>query len=278
MVDGKDAMLAKGFQDAKAVRYPCFVQPKLDGIRMLVSLPGLALTSRNGTDFGHLKHRFSSQLSAIAAQLASSGAVALDGELYVHGVPFQRLASMVRNKADPTSGAALEYHVYDVVDKGAAGFKERHAELAAAFARSRVRTHVLLVETRVASSAADVAAELASAEGRGYEGVMVRSTDGQYARGKRSSDLLKYKRFETGEFEIVGFKEASGKDKGTPVFCLRASGSTFFARPTGTSESRRAMFARAPSMVGKMMTVQYQGLSRDGIPRFPVALDVRDYE
>jgi len=30
--------------------------------------------------------------------------------------------------------------------------------------------------------------------------------------------------------------------------------------------------------MGEMLTVQFQGLTQDGVPRFPVALAVRNYE
>ncbi|PNH12526.1 hypothetical protein TSOC_000525 [Tetrabaena socialis] len=120
---------------------------------------------------------------------------------------------------------------------------------------------------------------LNTAEKQGYEGIMVRASTGIYELGKRSAMLLKYKRFSTDEFIIRGFREAAGRDRGTPVFeFATATGLPFAARPVGTLSERRALFDTASTLIGKPMTIKFQGLSRDGIPRFPVALGVRDYE
>jgi DNA ligase-1 len=32
------------------------------------------------------------------------------------------------------------------------------------------------------------------------------------------------------------------------------------------------------SLVGKMLTVRYQGFTINGIPRFPIGIAIRDYE
>jgi DNA ligase-1 len=49
-------------------------------------------------------------------------------------------------------------------------------------------------------------------------------------------------------------------------------------RPKGTIEDRRDIFKKAQSYVGKKLTVKYQELTDDGIPRFPIGLAIRDYE
>ena len=46
----------------------------------------------------------------------------------------------------------------------------------------------------------------------------------------------------------------------------------------GSRELRTEYFNNKKALIGKMVTVQYQGLSDDGIPRFPSAVSVRDYE
>ena len=49
-------------------------------------------------------------------------------------------------------------------------------------------------------------------------------------------------------------------------------------RPRGTHEERRDLYKIAKSMVGKKLTVRFQELTEDGIPRFPVGIAFRDYE
>jgi hypothetical protein len=46
----------------------------------------------------------------------------------------------------------------------------------------------------------------------------------------------------------------------------------------GTLESRRKMWNNRKNYLGKDLTVKFQGKSKNGIPRFPVGVAVRDYE
>jgi DNA ligase-1 len=38
------------------------------------------------------------------------------------------------------------------------------------------------------------------------------------------------------------------------------------------------MFGRGDEYIGKMLTVRFQELTTDRVPRFPVGLAIRDYE
>ena len=87
------------------------------------------------------------------------------------------------------------------------------------------------------------------------------------------------KKFEDKEFLIEDVVEATGRDAGTGIFVLRAdNGELFKAKPQGTHETREGYLQNKDILVGKRCTVKFQGLSDDGIPRFPIALSVKDYE
>ena len=108
---------------------------------------------------------------------------------------------------------------------------------------------------------------------------MVRNHKGAYALGKRSANLQKVKTFLDAEYEIVGYEQAIGNDVGTVIWkCKTGTNQEFAVRPTGTREQRREWFTNGGSYSGKMLTVKYQELTDDGIPRFPVGIAVRDYE
>ena len=113
----------------------------------------------------------------------------------------------------------------------------------------------------------------------GYEGAIIRNMKGEYEFGSRSNDLIKLKVFNDEEFEITDIVEATGRDSGTAVFVLKTSdGVEFRAKPQGSHDLREKYFNDASKLIGKMCTVQYQGLSDDGVPRFPSAIAIRDYE
>jgi len=113
----------------------------------------------------------------------------------------------------------------------------------------------------------------------GFEGTMIRNKKGKYIQKHRSKDLQKYKDFLDAEFKIIGGTEATGNDVGTIVFqCVTDDNKPFTVRPKGSRDIRRQWLRDINNLIGKLLTVRYQNLSDDGIPIFPVGLEIRDYE
>ena len=107
-------MLAKVFgAEEKKVKYPCYAQPKLDGMRGLGDCKNATLTSRSGNNIETLGH--------ITSQLPYMGVI-LDGELYAHGETFQENMRMIK-KYRPGKTENVKYHVYDIIMD--APFKDR---------------------------------------------------------------------------------------------------------------------------------------------------------
>lgn len=244
-------MLAHKYEDRK--RYltePMYVQPKLDGVRILVNNKGGI--SRTGKVVPGTEHW---------GKNLKDGEY-LDGECYVHGMDFESITSAFK-----TAPEKLEFHVFDYYDvnRPHLTFEER-------------KSHVT-VETQLVRRKEDLQEVHDAFAARGYEGIMIRNPRSAYEPGKRSNGLLKMKMFETDEFEIVGVHEGTGRDIGTPIWeCRTKGGDVFSVRPEGSMESRREAFARRKEIVGKMLTVRYQNMTVAGVPRFPVGIVVRDYE
>jgi DNA ligase-1 len=113
----------------------------------------------------------------------------------------------------------------------------------------------------------------------GKEGLIIRNSAGLYQLAARSKDLQKYKEFEDAEFTVVEFTDGVGSEKGLVIWvCETEDKKKFSVRPRGTHEERTELFDDAESYVGKKLTVRYQELTEDGIPRFPVGIAFRDYE
>ena len=111
----------------------------------------------------------------------------------------------------------------------------------------------------------------------GYEGIMARNRDSKYLFGYRSKDLLKVKRFLDEEYEVVGFTHGTSIEKECLIFiCQTKEGQYFNVRPVGTHEERKEMYKVGHTYIGKPLTVKYQELSNDGVPRFPVGLHIRE--
>ncbi|KAG5502181.1 hypothetical protein GH5_05133 [Leishmania sp. Ghana 2012 LV757] len=115
---------------------------------------------------------------------------------------------------------------------------------------------------------------------QGFEGVMIRLPKYPYEHGKRSFGLLKYKQMHDAEFQIVGFIPGEGKFKdGLGAFVCRTKDGKLFNTPPKVSYKRRIeLWEQREAFLGKYLTVQYQELSSQNVPRFPVAKAVRGSE
>jgi ATP-dependent DNA ligase len=275
-------MLAERFQDrGSKIVFPCFVQPKFDGTRT-IGICGLkagepCLFSRTRKAYPHLEH-----IQAVIRSLPKG--LVLDGELYTNEYNFQEIVGTVKKKtltaADAVKHGHIQLHVYDIVMEGM-GFEDRFKTLVQVFDRfkDRIGTVLQLCKTEVAANEAAVKKKHDEYVEEGYEGIMLRNKDGLYKVGGRSVDLQKFKMFLDDEYDIVGFYEGEGAEKGCVLWrCKTPEGRVFGCRPHGTQEERRELFKHGSEYVGKKLTVRYQELTDDGIPRFPVGIAIRDYE
>lgn len=267
-------MLAHEYQKrGKGFGFPCYVQPKLDGTRA-VGMPGKGIFSRLRKTFPHMEH-----ILAEMAQLPED--LILDGELYTNELTFQEIVGLVKKETlkagDAEKQLKIKYHVYDLI--ASHPYEARKAMLEALFARHRFQ-HLVLVPTSRCESEAQMKQQHNAYVADGFEGIMLRAPSGDY-KHSRSADLLKYKEFFDAEYEVVGFKEGEGQEKGCVLWmCRTEEGRTFHCRPRGTRESRMELFQNGGDYVGKKLTIRFQELtsSEEKVPRFPVGIAFRDYE
>ena len=243
-------MLANKWDDKNIkVKGPFYVQPKLDGVRLIVSNKGgISRTGKTipGTEkWGkHLKD-----------------GEYLDGECYVHGMKFEDITSIFK-----TEPYKLEYHIFDKFDVN---------NLNIPFSE---RVKNVNVESRYVEDYKQIYKIHEEFISKGYEGIMIRTSNGPYEMC-RSNNLLKYKTFQTDEYKVIGVHEGKGRDIGTPIWeCETSAGEIFSVKPEGNLEYKKDLWMNKHKHIGKMLTVKYQNITSRGVPRFPVGLAFRDYE
>ena len=112
----------------------------------------------------------------------------------------------------------------------------------------------------------------------GYEGTMARNADSLYEH-KRSYNLQKIKEFDDAEFKITGVKSGRGRMADCAIFtCTTAKGDLFDCKMEGSLDVLKNIMKNPRSVIGKMLTVRYQGFTNGRMPRFPIGVSVRDYE
>ena len=273
----RNPMSAKSYEDnAHKILYPCFVQPKVDGVRCITD--GQQFWSKNGKlfpkeNFKHLQIPKSKYL--------------IDGELSLADhADFEDIVSIVKRVGHPES-EKLCFNAFDIMmDRP---YFERRKELQIFFTRKQVKilsgSWSRLI-TRTAVSEKDIKAIHTYFLKCGYEGSMIRDPLAKYMH-VRSTALLKWKPLHADEFEIARIVEAKGKDSGTPIFVcvapvknaqIKGEFAVFRVRPKGSMEQRQQMWRDRKKLIGKRLTVEYQNLTKYGVPRFPRAKVLRDYE
>lgn len=270
-------MLAKDWNDEKhRVNYPIFSQPKLDGIRCIVTNDGMF--SRNGKEIISAPHIRES----LQPLFDENPNLIFDGELYADKLAndFNTIVSLVK-KTKPTeddlydSAQTIEYHIYDLPShKGK--FSARYNQLGN-YADMLGDTMCKIVDTSFIYDEEALMALYENYVEDGYEGQILR-VNAEY-ENKRSKYLLKHKSFQDAEYEILDVCEGEGNRTGTCGYMVleTADGDQFKSNVKGTLEETAQILKDRKKLIGKMATVKYFNLTPAGIPRFPYVINIDRY-
>ena len=269
------AMLAHKFEKYPDLDYSnTYSQPKLDGVRCLVTKDGMF--SRDGKPIVSAPHIF----EALKKLFNKDPNLVFDGEMYTDALKddFNKIVSLAK-RTKPTdadlaeSKEHLQYWIYDIA-KSQDVFGDRIAEISRALKAKQINCLVLVPTDKVESK--EHLDELyQSYLASGMEGQMIRKGDSLY-EGKRSKNLLKRKEFQDAEFTITSVNEGIGNWAGyaKSVSYMTKDGLVFNAGIKGTQEYCKKLLAKADEMVGKQATVRYQNITPDGVPRFGVTYHI----
>lgn len=270
-------MLAKKFSEHKQhIKWPCYVQPKLDGMRCIAHKKAngeIVYTSRRGKAIETLEH-----ITEALDPIMRPGDI-FDGELYRHGMSLQSIISAVkRGSSVHPNRHKIEYWVFDLIQEDDY-FEDRNAILIQRFRNDSEKSPIERVHTALAHNLEDVHNSHEWFTLRGFEGIMLRNRRSRYEINRRSVHLQKYKEYHDSEFEIIGGQSGTGIEEGCIIFrCRSAAGVEFSTRPRGTHEQRREWLDNIKMIIGKKLTVRYLYLTEDGVPFHPVGIAIRDYE
>lgn len=176
------------------------VQPKLNGVRAYSDAPGRLLSSTS-REFPYLER--------IKSELRQLPYLPFDGELYIHGKPWNYINSIASRTINiHPDEDELHYHIFDV--KLPTSFITRCKLLkdTLGFIEKERLTTIKIVQTHLSSP--DLwNLQLEEYMKHSYEGIMFRSTTGFYQE-KRSNYLLKFKPTCTDIYKIVGAIQGEG--------------------------------------------------------------------
>jgi DNA ligase-1 len=254
-----------------------FMQPKLDGVRCVISKAGAF--SRTGKPWLNIDHI----LVNLAPVFREYPDLILDGELYNHELKndFEKIISLVR-KTKPTAvhraeaADLVQFHCYDYIDSSAM-FEQRMKFLSTAALYSDCVIYVPTHSVATRSLANAIHANWLEA---GYEGSILR-LNGVY-ECKRSYNLQKFKDFHDTEATIVGYVPGKGKFTGLiGKFLMRDDDGIEFGCPIGKGynfQDRRDILTNVQNYVGKRATFTYFERTKANSYRHPLYKTLRNYE
>ncbi len=190
-------MLASNAESIDELAYPVIASPKLDGIRCLMI--GGQVLSRS------LKPIRNDHIRETLSKILPEGA---DGEIMV-GSTFQDVSSGVMSRRGEPE---FVYWMFDLAPGGAdaPGYTDRLLAMTEWGKAHADETRVVVVPTETIHSAEQLREYEQRMIDAGYEGVMVRAPGGPYKCGRATAKqgwLLKVKRFEDSEAEVLGLDE-----------------------------------------------------------------------
>ena len=276
--------------DLSKIKYPVYASPKLDGIRCSI-VDGKAL-SRTLKPIPN-KHIYS--------RLSTAHLDGLDGELIV-GSPTSKTCytDSVSNVMAFDKVPDFRYYVFDL--HNIAGTYTRRLEklLEAQYPGNPIA----VLEQQMFFNEDDTLAYEAAKVEEGYEGIILRSPSAPYKFGRSTVNegyLLKVKRFEDSEAEIIGFEEEmfNGNDAETNelgrtkrstakaglsgkstlgAFLVRdvVSGVEFAIGTGLTAEQRATAWRERDRLVGQLTKYKFFPVGVKDKPRHPVFLGMRD--
>nr|QBK93564.1 MAG: ATP-dependent DNA ligase [Pithovirus LCPAC404] len=271
------AMLAKEFGKVKIKRWPVAVQPKLDGVRMMVTYEEKECIpySRGGKVWNHLKN-ISKHTSKLLSLLPKG--CFLDGELYIMGMAQNRISGIVRTvKTRHKDYDKLQYYIFDIGGTNLT-YEEREMLLVKAYKEhGKFDSCIRFVPSYRAENVKEVHELHDKFVDASFEGAIIRDLHAKYV-GRRNNCLLKLKNFKDEEAEIIDIYTAkTGREEGLVLYRVKNKDDIEYnSRPRGTFEYRKNLFEIKDQLIGKMVLIRYIMVSEYGVPLHAVALRFTD--
>jgi DNA ligase-1 len=293
--------VVKGLEKITTLPQYVLLQKKLNGVRCTTVKKRnvVKLYSRGGKEYTKITDVLTTHLSHIM----SNGEI-WDGEIYVHGWSLERISQAVKRDKSKAWRKKVKYHVKKREwDKARWWVKTRNDTQRLEYHRydlpspwrcsKRLMNNIVAIKTDLVNAVSsylilgnwlDVKNHHDKWVKEGYEGAIIRDPEAPYLWNGRGKRLMKYKEFIDEEFEIVGYKQGTGTDKGAVTWLCKGPDRAgtgyihFDCRPRGTIEHRRWLYKNGKAYIGKMLTVRFFERSDKYVPIFPVGIVIRDYE
>jgi DNA ligase-1 len=271
-----EIQLAQPSKFLKRVRYPCLVQAKYDGVRVVALTEpkenDVTYYSRNGKQFMNFSC-FNKEL----LQLSNKEPKMFDGEVIgPRGDDFRGIMQQCRRKFD-VEPKGLNFNVFDwmpmhhfIRQNTCFLQKDRTGYLGELHEMTHTEPQrVFIVVGKICNNEEELMAYYDSCVGEGFEGIIIKDLEGEY-EFKRSVSWIKMKPSDTIDLKVTEIQEGRGKYAGKlGAFIVDREGVTINVG-SGLKDDERVSLEEAQKLyVGKVIEIEYDSITPDGSLRFP---------
>lgn len=285
--------------------YPVFVMPKIDGVRFTCHLDddeNPIFLTRGKKRNPILESHFGTEAKRLIQSFDYP--IALDGEVYIHGMLLQTINGIISTKTSVHSDVhLLKYHVFtyrevNPSDREVAEVRLNKLNRLIISGGYRKIRHVqaAIIRMEPGDTAEDMKEKIYKVAGDavadGYEGGMIykmgknlpahRKSEAYYSDGP-TKNIFKLKFFNDEEGTVIGVERGKGKAAELAMITIEEDPDEFgnprsvcTMRPTVDDETAKMWAANPFLIVGKRMTYRYFGRTEDGNLRHPNAVSIRD--
>ena len=275
-----DVMLASKLDESKII-FPCQVEPKVDGLRVLVFIQDyeIKFLSRGGKEFTTFNHLINVLLKRVPDSLRSRGII-LDCEGISLRGGFQQACSDIKRDSPITEDVGLV--VFDIIEKGEFTSTtkitpqfERTALVQKLFKNSN---KIIANTTTICGDISEVFSFYENMKKAGYEGVIVKSLHAFY-ENKRSRNWMKIKPLDNVEVGVVSAFEGTGKyTHMLGGFDVDFNGKICSVGGGFSDQQRKDFWKDKENMIGSIIEVMYMEQTTDGSMRHPRFVALRTYK
>ncbi len=290
--------LAKVFNPAKhSWERPWLAEPKFDGLRCIVVVDkeGRAFAySRNGKPLWNMEKILAEIEDAVYEgevhyTVSTFKGLVLDGEVYTKDWNLS-MSIVKRSTQTHPDQDKLHYHVWDCLTP--AEWKAGKTSVSNHVRKGRLSflsdcTFVELVKGHLVHNQKDLENAYQEFLTQGYEGAILKDTEGIYECGRRSPYWLKIKPWSDADLTVVGSYPGEGKHVGRIGGLVLAGsaewrGQSYQIRTevgTGFTDEEREYFQNLSSnneLLGKIVEIKFQDITVEGACRFPVYSRLRE--
>lgn len=263
-------MKAQNYKDfADRVVYPCYVQPKLNGLRCL-STDEQELMSKAGEPYKLPAHWLE--------DFNNLPEIPVDGEVFAGyqkqgGMSLQQINSAWKKPNINTP--RLKYYIYDIPVSGVE-WADRLTMLMDL--SKKTFKNIIVVEGKWCNTQEELDKFYEDCLLAGAEGIVCRNADGLYEFGKRSYSLIKRKPREDMEALVISSEE--DKNGQGNLTCVLQNGVEFecLMRKDSHDTINYRLYENSLKLIGTHIKFEYEEFSDNGVPTKPVGVGLRNVD